>query len=51
MDVSSSYEMGKAIKVEWALDFRSASGGLKSLFILKASLLMRSYLSISRWAV
>jgi len=46
MDHSSGYEMGEVVMIGQALDFRSASGGLKSLSILKADLFMRSYLSI-----
>jgi hypothetical protein len=51
MAFSCGYEMGKVINMQWALDLRSASGGLKSLSILKAGLLMKGYLSISQGAV
>jgi len=51
MKRSSDYEMGKAVLMGWTLDFRSASGGLKSISILKAGLLIRGYLSISEWAM
>jgi hypothetical protein len=51
MNRSSDYEMGKVVMMGWALDFRSADGGQKSLSILKAGLLIRGYLSISGWAM
>jgi hypothetical protein len=43
--------MGEVIKVQWALDSRSASGGLKSLSILKAGLFFRGYLSTIKGAL
>jgi hypothetical protein len=35
---SSDYELGKVSRLKSALDFRSTSGGFKSLSILKAGL-------------
>jgi hypothetical protein len=47
---SSDYELG-AMMMQKALEIRSASGGLKSLSVLKAGLLKKGYLSITGGAM